>query len=540
MLSRERYALGEFGVDVTERRLSKSAQVVPLTPKAYDLLVALVRNAGRLLTKRELLDAVWPESFVEEGILSVHVSGLRKALGDTNRPPKYIETVSRSGYRFIASVTRDEFDPHVLDGHWSLAVLPARPLPGSEGIGPSIGLAITDAIIDRLGRFDHIVVRPTRAIQPYENASQDSAEAGQSLQVDAVIEPRFSQTPNGLSVSAQLVRARDGVRLWSGNFGHEPRRPEVYEQVGRGRAILLSASLVEVSKAETAFRAAIELDPTYAAAHAGLALACCAQAEFRAAPVAEAYEKAKAAALRALAMDDACADALVALGTVLFLSEWDWVGAERSVARALDLNPNHTDAYLLYGRLLESRGKLDEGLEMKLRALERDPFSPAVHLQIAMSYWNQRRYDDSMAWANKTLEIDPQHLLAREFLAGAYWARGDFDRHMAENIKHAESYGVPAEALDALKQIYAEGGRAGVVQHALQRARVLPHGMPDFQLALLCGEAGDLDAAFRHLGLAMDIHDPCLVHLAVAPQWDNLRLDPRFTQCLARMGLSAA
>jgi tetratricopeptide (TPR) repeat protein len=470
----------------------------------------------------------------------VHVSALRKTLGDTSRSPKYIETVPRSGYRFIASVTKGDFDPHALGGRWSLAVLPARPLmPGSEGIGPSIGLAITDALIDRLGRFEHIVVRPTRAIQPYEDAPPSPADIGQALQVDAVIEPRFHQTPDGLTVSAQLVRSRDGVRLWSGHFEHEPRRPEVYEQVGRGRSHLLSASLVEMPKAEAAFQAAIELDPTYAAAHAGLALACCAQAELRAAPVAEAYAKAKAAALRALAMDDTCADAQVALGAVLFLSEWDWIGAERSVTRALEINPNHTDAYLLYGRLLESRGRLDEGLEMKLRALERDPFSPLVHLQISMSYWNQRRYDEAIAWANKTLAIDPRHLLAREFLAGAYWAQGDFDRHMAENIKHAESYGVPAEALEPLKQIYAAGGRAGVVQHALQRACTQPHGVPDFQLALLYGETGDLDAAFRHLGLAMDSHDPCLVQLAVAPQWDNLRGDPRFRQCLARMGLSA-
>jgi tetratricopeptide (TPR) repeat protein len=394
---------------------------------------------------------------------------------------------------------------------------------------------------------------------------------GRSLRVDAVIDPRFHETADRIRVSAQLVRSRDGVRLWSGEFdeatigrfaipdavaasiashlgvsmgtvrpvvSQPPRGPEVYEHVGRGRVHLLSASLPEIPKAEAAFRAAIELDPTYAAAHAGLALTCCAQAELRLTSSGEAYAKAKAAALRALAMDDSSSDAQVALGTVLFLSEWDWIGAERSLSRALELNPNHTEAYLLYGRLLEALGKLQEGLETKLRALERDPFSPVVHLQIATSYWNQRRYDEVIEWANKTLDLDPRHLLAREFLAAAYLAKGDFDRHMAESITHAESYGVPAEALEPLKRAYEAGGRAGVLEYALQQACAQGRGAPDVQMAILYGEAGNMDAAFKHLDQAIDGHDPALVHLAVAPQWDRLRADRRFNQCLARMGLS--
>jgi DNA-binding winged helix-turn-helix (wHTH) protein len=103
MATREAFEFGEFTLDVSERRLSKSGRPVPLEPKAHEVLLALVRNAGRLLTKRELLDLIWPESFVEEGILAVHVSGLRKALGQVGR--RYIETVARSGYRFTCEVT---------------------------------------------------------------------------------------------------------------------------------------------------------------------------------------------------------------------------------------------------------------------------------------------------------------------------------------------------------------------------------------------------------------------------------------------------
>jgi DNA-binding winged helix-turn-helix (wHTH) protein/tetratricopeptide (TPR) repeat protein len=437
MPEREVYDFGGFTLNAAERLLLKNGEPVALEPKTFELLLTLIRNAGRLVTKRELLDLVWPESFVEEGIVAVHISALRKALGDRGR--SFIETVSRVGYRFTRSVAR-----HANYG-----------------------------------------------------------------------------TP------------------WLSSFGVPAVLPELYELIGRGRSHLLKASMFEVPKAVAAFRAAIELDSTYAPAHAGLALACCAQAKLRLVPPNEAYGEAKSAALRALAMDDACADAQAALGEVLFLSEWNWTGAERSLKRALQLDPHHTDACLLFGQLLEALGKLEEGLAIKLKALERDPFSPKVHLQISMSYWNQRRYDQAIEWANKTLALDPAHPHAREHLAGAYWKQGNFEQFLEENIKHAAAHGVPAAAFDPVKHAHLTGGREGVIRHTLERAERQPEAFPATQLALFYGQAGDMDRAFEHLERAIEAHDPALVHLAVAPQWDSLRRDPRFHRCLQRMGLHA-
>ena len=278
------------------------------------------------------------------------------------------------------------------------------------------------------------------------------------------------------------------------------RASEASELVARGWAHLRSGSFFEVSDAVSVFQAATVIDPTYAGAYAGLALAKLGQATNRHVLV-EAFGEAKTAALRAVALDDKSADAQLALGNVMFTAEWDWIAAERSFQRALAINPNHAEAYIHYGILMEALGDLERGLHLKLQGLECDSTSALAHVWIAVSFWNQRRYDDVIVWANKALDRDPQHPFARELLMGAHWKMGN-----------------------------------------LQRAGELPpHGaaQPELEWLLVVhyAEAGDLDAAFEHLQRLLDARDPALIHLAVAPQWDSLRADPRFNECLARMKL---
>ena len=292
-----------------------------------------------------------------------------------------------------------------------------------------------------------------------------------------------------------------------------PRASEASELVARGWAHLRSGSFFEVSAAVSAFQAATVIAPTFAAAYAGLALAKVAEATDRHV-LREAFGEAKAAALRALALDAESADAQVALGQVMFIAEWDWIGAERSFQRALAIDPNHAEAYLHYGKLKEALGDLERGLHLKLQGLECDSTSALAHVQIALSFWNQRRYDDVIVWANKALDRDPQHSFARGMLAGAYWKMGDLER--------AHTY------LQAAGEPLPDG-------------RAQPDfGMEDIRLVAQCAEAGDLDAAFERVRRLIDTRDPVLVHLAVAPQWDSLRADPRFNECLERMKLRPA
>jgi len=281
------------------------------------------------------------------------------------------------------------------------------------------------------------------------------------------------------------------------------RASEALELVARGWMHLRSGSFYEVSHAVSAFVAATTIDPTCADAYAGLALAKLGRATDRRVLV-ESFGEAKAAALRAIALDDESADAQVALGQVMVFTEWDWIAAERSFQRALAINPNHAEAYIYYGILIEALGDLERGLHLKLQGLECDSTSALAHVWISASFWNQRRYDDVIVWANKALDRDPQHNFARELLGGAYWKMGDLAR---------------AGELLSTSTAYAELGIEG------------------FKLAVGCAEAGDLDAAFEHLERLIDARDPALIHLAVAPQWDSLRTDPRFNDCLARMNL---
>jgi len=447
MAGSETFHFGEFTLDVQERRLLRGTEAVRLPPKAYDVLVALVQRRGHLVTKNELLTRLWPGTFVEEGSLNVCVSALRKALGEDARRPTYIETVARSGYRFIAAVRCD----------------PAA-----------------------------------------EKASPPSARA---------------------------------------------RPVELYELVGRGRSHLLSDSFLELPAAVDAFRSAVEIDPTYAPAHAGLARARCLLAASHAVPHKEAFAEAKASALRALAMDSASADAQVALGTVLFLSEWDWTAAERSLQRALEINPDHTEALLQYGSLQEALGRLNDGLRCKQQALARDPRSPGVLVQIAISYWHHRKYDDALVWARRATDVNPKHAQACQFMSYVYLKIGDIDRFADLAVRMSIEFGLPEEwvavmrqVTAAAQQVYATAGLSGLNRFWVDQ---IPNPQLDFDVLLkmpffrarIYGAAGRLDEAFNCLDEAIAQRDPALVHLAVAPDWDGLRDDPRFDDRLKKMGL---
>jgi tetratricopeptide (TPR) repeat protein len=322
-----------------------------------------------------------------------------------------------------------------------------------------------------------------------------------------------------------------------------PGRPlEIYQCLGRGRVHLLSGSYDDLPHAVEAFRAAIALDATYAPAHAGLARARCAQAVLRAVPHQEAFADAKASALRALAMDGGSAEAQLALGIVLFSPSG--IGSaplEACSARSTSI-PIIPRRCCSMGRCMKRWVGSTRDCGLKRQALAREPRSPLVLVHIALSYWYQRRYDEALAWANQALDIDPKHLLAGVFVAGVYWKLGDIERFVAQNIRTAVAHGIADDALASVKavtarmeQVYAKDGHAGWSRFMADEIEFM--STVPFRRAVLYGAAGCLDEAFESLDQAIASRDPATVHLAVVPQLDPLRPDPRFADRLRLMSL---
>ena len=413
---------------------------MPLPPTAFDVLVALLRNAGRLIGKRDLIARIWRDTFVEDDILTVYISLLRKALGDTTRPTRYIQTVTRFGYRFIAPVVRSRRD-------------------------------------------DDIVCR--------ESVCDSTATA----------------------------------------------------HVADGRERLLNGSCFALCDAVDAFASAMRADETDVAAYAGLALARCAQAQCLALHPQRAYQEATRAVVRALALAYDDADVQVALGTVLFLGEWDTVGAERAVRRALQIDGEHINAYVLYGDLLDAMGHGDSALEMKMRALELSPTSPFVLMHIALSFWRKRDFDATIRWTQRALAQDSAHVGARMYLAYALWKSGRYDAVTAELVRQAESFGITREALTRASTASQDASHS--VDWPSPFTRVVmahlpgPAGGPSvINAAISSGERGESDTAFRQLDRAIKRRDASLAHLGVDPQWDSLRSDERFHERLRGIGVS--
>jgi DNA-binding winged-HTH domains len=219
------YNFAHFRLDTRDRLLLRGGEIVQLTPKVFEILLLLIQDSGHVLTKDELINAVWPDSFVEEGNLARNISTLRQALGD----PDYIETVPRRGYRFAASVheswgeswqespasrTVGAANQPVIH---SMAVLPFQPLSVME-CDPLLGLRIADALITQLSSIGKFIVRPTSVVRGYANPEQDPVVAGSELKVDAVLGGSIQQSGGTVRVTAQLLGVRDGFPLWGARF----------------------------------------------------------------------------------------------------------------------------------------------------------------------------------------------------------------------------------------------------------------------------------------------------------------------------------
>ncbi len=482
------YEFGEFRVESADRRLLRNGQPISLTPKVFETLLALVRSGGHVVEKDELMKLVWPDAFVEEANLARNVWALRKALDDDNGEHRYIETVSKRGYRFIAmvrespsqsvdvvvqrrvrahiaAIEEESSEPSAADTETTAltpttkqlgqtsALIQARPVAKLRshrgkialiGIGcvlVGLGIAaailrrnanrspartaidslavmpfvnasgnpeleylsdgITENIINRISLAPHLKMIAHNSVFRYKGKEIDAQKVGRELGVRAILLGRIVEHGDELSVSAELVDARDGSHIWGEHYDRKKSdlaflQIELVQNIANGLRLRLTEDgqkSAEVStKNEEAYRfylkglyfwnkrteaglrkgidcfqQAIEQDPNYALAYAGLADSYIILANWRYAPPADSYAKAKAAALRALELDKRLPEALTSLAYTTLLYERDWKASESRFQQALALNPNYASAHHFYSICLMTAGNPKRWLKSRAR-----------------------------------------------------------------------------------------------------------------------------------------------------------------------------
>jgi TolB-like protein/DNA-binding winged helix-turn-helix (wHTH) protein/Tfp pilus assembly protein PilF len=510
------YIFGSFRLDPRERLLYCSGQPVPLSPKAFELLLLLVTKAGHLIEKEDLMGQLWPDTFVEEGSLVKHVYLLRKALAQGENGADYIQTVPKIGYRFVAEVSdglgtvpaaevvaspRPLHQAATTTRWWailssvglallaplvlalrrgsvdwplrktqlsihSIAVLPLENISG-DPTQEYFADGMTDQLITDLGKIGELRVVSRTSVMQYKGVRKSLPQIGRELNVDAVVEGTVHRSGNRVRITAQLVEAPTDNHLWAERYDADIRdvlklqdevASAIVDQIRvrltpQERALLSSSQVVDpeaheaylkgvylwnerspegLQKAIEYFNQAIQKDQNYALAYAGLADVYGVLSDHDVSPPREAYPKAKAAALKALAIDDTLSEAHTCMAWIEEGYDWDGPRAEKEFQRAIELNPNYAVAHYRYSRLLYDQGRLDESVREAKRAVELDPVGVGTNSNLGDVYFYARRYNEAIQQHRNAADLHPGASEPRQGLFLDYLAEGMYAGSIAE------------------------------------------------------------------------------------------------------------
>jgi len=435
---------------------------------------------------------------------------------------------------------------------------------------------LTESIINSLSQLSNLRVIPRNSVFRYKGKESDPLAAGKELGVRAVLTGRIVQRGDNLVVGAELVDVRDNKQLWGEQYNREtadalavqqeiaqeisaklrPRlsgdeqrqvakrettNPEAYQLYLKGRYYLEKRTREGTNKAIDYFQQAIDKDPNYARAFAGLAdyyMLRSVAIPRSSLPPKETFPKAKAAAMRALQIDDKLAEAHTSLAHIKFLYEWDWPGAEREFKRAIELDPNYATAHHWYGFDLAAVGRFDEAIKEIRKAQEIDPLSLVINATAGWIFYYAHQYDQAIEEESKTLEIDPNFAIAHGRLAAAYEQRGMNNEAVEEYLKAETLLGETQEEIVALRQAYTVSGTRGFWRKQLDLAmeRSKRQYVSASAIALYYARLGEREHAIQWLEKAYEERD-ALLWLKGDPRWDGLRSDPRFADLIRRVGL---
>ena len=585
---------GTFEFDVKTRELRKGGIRIRLQDQPFEILAMMLDRPGEVVTREELRQRLWPAgTFVDfEHSLNAAVKRLRAALGDEADNPRFVETLHRRGYRFIASVESPDNGAKIdvrrpraavskaPDGP-RLVVLPFDNIsndPAQEYFSDGL----TEEMITQIARLcpgTLGVIARTSAMR-FKRSAKSAGEIGRELGVDFLLEGSVRREGDRVRITAQLIESRTEVHLWAETYDRrleeslllqsdvaarvarslavelmpdrrealsrvKPRHSDAYQAYLKGRFHWNRTGDEGLKTALAYYARALEMDPNFAAAHAGMARGLVALADFSHQPGLSVLKQARAAALRSLELDPDIADAHVALAEVDKALDWNWAGAETHYRAAIALVPSSC-AHRTYSRFMTAMSRFEEARLEADRACEIDPMCLAVNTNSAWVHYTAGQFDASIDWCRNTLELEPGYVVARRLLGAAYVAAGMHDEGIAEldNACRAAAQndsvcGGGSVSLAWLAQAKAVAGRPQEARDVLEHLAGLNGDcyVPAYHMALAYAGLGDKDAAFAHLARACDERDPAVIHLTVEPRLIPLREDPRFAVLTARLGL---
>jgi TolB-like protein/Tfp pilus assembly protein PilF len=431
---------------------------------------------------------------------------------------------------------------------------------------------ITESIINSLSQLEKLRVMSRSSVFRYHGKELDAQQIGRELGVDAVLVGRVHSLGQRLVISTELVDVANGWQLLGENYDRESKdifeiqvgiakqisaklqikltrdeerrlverytyNTDAYQAYLKGRYFWSKYTRAGLEKAIDFFRQAIDLDPTYALAYAGIA-----DSYFRLAtnwlPPKEALAKAKAAAMMALEIDELLAEAHASLGVVKMRYEWDWPSAERELKRAIELKSNAPSAHHRYAIYLQSLGRFDESLAEMRVAGDLDPLSLQINVSLAATLWMKRQYDTAERQLVNTLAMDPDFAGAHVMLGLVYEQMGNFPKAIAE-LDEANRLGETSITLGFLGRVCAVSGEKHKAHEILAtlEAQAKERYVSAYSVALIHAGLGDPDSAFGWLEKAYDERDENLAWLAIDPRLDSLRADLRLDELMRRIGL---